>query len=86
MVEGRQAEGLPLRVVPQVCLKAEAFKNGQKGFDDEDGGARLGHICSHVAPPLCQDIVDGCDAVCSSKRQCERCSTALRLGRVAEAW
>ena len=65
VVEDGEAERLPLGVVAQVRLEAEGFQHGEEGLDDEDGGARLWHVCSHVPSSPCQHCVDGCDAVCT---------------------
>ena len=66
MVECREAEGLALRMVAQVCLKAEALQDWQESLDNEDGCSRLGDVGCDMPPPLGQHIVDGCYAVCTA--------------------
>lgn len=50
MVEDRQGKGLPLRVSPQIGLKAKRVDGGDESFDGVERGAWDGCILSHVPP------------------------------------
>ena len=68
VVEDGEAEGLSLRVRPQVRLEAEGVDCRDKGLDRVQGRARHGRVLRHVAPAPREDCVDGGDAVGRSLR------------------
>lgn len=67
MVEGREAEGLALRVIPQVHLEAEALYDGQVGFDNKGWSSRFRVVCGNVPSPLPKNGVNSCYAVCKEE-------------------
>ena len=81
VVEHGQAEGLALRVVAQVGLEAKGLDDRQEGLHNEDGRARLGHVCGDVPSPLGQHRIDGGDAVCArtgKRRMSQACLTEVK--------
>ena len=89
VVEGAEAEGLPLSVVPQVRLKAKALNDRQEGLDSEHGRAGFGQVSRHMAAPLLQHRVDCCDAICASKvsgTRDERSCILHEAGAPAGVW
>ena len=68
VVEDGEAEGLALRVRPQVRLEAEGVDGRDEGLDRVEGRAGHGRVLRHVAPAPREDCVDGGDAVGRSLR------------------
>lgn len=50
MVKHRQGKGLPLRVSPQISLKAKGVDSRDESFDGVERGAWNGGVLSHVPP------------------------------------
>lgn len=82
VVKDGEAEGLSLRVVAEVCLKAEGLNDRKERLHDEDRRARLGHISCHMASPLAQHRIDGRDAVCKGQRNIAQLSYQLSAAHV----
>ena len=63
VVEHGEAEGLALRVRPQVRLEAEGVDGRDEGLDRVEGRAGHGRVLRHVTPAAGQHCVDGRDAI-----------------------